>query len=74
MGIGQKRQFRGQSGFSYSTESLDYLFWLIFKKKKTKRYITFFLIIYLLRHIKWIFGVLRRNVKSGYFLDLFLGL
>ena len=42
MGIGQKRQFRGQSGFSYSTESLDYLFWLIFKKKKDKKIYNFF--------------------------------
>ena len=42
MGIGQKRQFRGQSGFSYSTESLDYLFWLILKKKDKKIYNFFF--------------------------------
>ena len=36
MGIGQKRPFRGQSGFSYSIESLDYLFLLILKKKDKK--------------------------------------
>ena len=36
MGIGQKRPFRGQSGFSYSIESLDYLFFVNIKKKDKK--------------------------------------